>query len=59
MKKLFTFDDKNIDLQFQEIVGSLSNLQIFATNAAALAGGLKPGQFYRTGADPDLVCVVH
>lgn len=37
----------------------LSDLPIFANNAAAIAGGLIAGQFYRTGADPDVVCVVH
>lgn len=34
-------------------------LPVFANNAAALAGGLTVGAFYRTGADPDPVCVVH
>lgn len=34
-------------------------LQVFANNAAAVAGGLTAGAFYRTGADPDTVCVVH
>jgi len=34
-------------------------LAVHANNAAALAGGLTAGAFYRTGADPDLVCVVH
>lgn len=38
---------------------SVVGLQIFANNAAALAGGLSVGQLYRTGADPDAVCVVH
>ena len=32
---------------------------VFANNAAAIAGGLTTGMFYRTGADPDPVCVVH
>lgn len=36
-----------------------SALQIFANNAAAITGGLAAGDFYRTGADPDVVCVVH
>jgi hypothetical protein len=36
-----------------------SALPTHANNAAALAGGLVAGQFYRTGGDPDLVCVVH
>jgi len=31
----------------------------YANNAAAIAGGLTAGAFYRTGADPDPVCVVH
>lgn len=34
-------------------------LPVFANNAAAKSGGLKPGMPYRTGADPDAVCVVH
>ena len=32
---------------------------VYANNAAAVAGGLTAGAFYRTGADPDPVCVVH
>jgi hypothetical protein len=38
---------------------SIANLPIFADNAAALAGGLVAGNLYRTGADPDTICVVH
>jgi hypothetical protein len=34
-------------------------LPVYANNAAALAGGLVAKQLYRTGGDPDLVCVVH
>lgn len=34
-------------------------LPVYANNAAAIAGGLSAGAFYRTGADPDPVCVVH
>lgn len=34
-------------------------LPTYANNAAAVAGGLTAGAFYRTGADPDPVCVVH
>jgi hypothetical protein len=34
-------------------------LPVFANNAAALLGGLTVGAFYRTGGDPDVVCVVH
>jgi hypothetical protein len=37
---------------------SLSQVPVYANNAAAIAGGLKPGNLYRTGADPDPVCVV-
>lgn len=32
---------------------------VFANNAAALAGGLTAGCHYRTGADPDQLCIVH
>jgi len=35
------------------------NLTAYANNAAAVAGGLAVGDFYRTGGDPDLVAVVH
>jgi hypothetical protein len=34
-------------------------LPVYANNAAAVAGGLLVGQLYRTGADPDQVCIVH
>ncbi len=34
-------------------------LPVYANNAAAVAGGLTPGEFYSTGGDPDLVAVVH
>lgn len=34
-------------------------LAVYATNAAAVAAGLTAGAFYRTGADPDPVSVVH
>jgi len=35
------------------------SIPVYANNAAAIAGGLAVGDFYRTGADPDPVCVVH
>ena len=31
----------------------------YANDAAAVAGGLTEGQFYRTGGDPDSLCIVH
>lgn len=34
-------------------------LPAYINNAAAIAGGLSVGAFYRTGGDPDVVCVVH
>lgn len=34
-------------------------LPVYANNAAAAAGGLVAGEFYRTNGDPDTVCVVH
>jgi hypothetical protein len=37
----------------------VAGLQVFANNAAAVAGGLTVGDLYRTNADPDPVCVVH
>jgi len=38
---------------------AVSGLPVYANNAAAISGGLTAGCFYRTGADPDNVCVVH
>lgn len=38
---------------------NFGGLQVFANNAAAVAGGLAVGDLYRTNGDPDLVCVVH
>jgi len=37
----------------------VAGLPVYVNNAAAITGGLTPGAFYRTGADPDVVCVVH
>lgn len=34
-------------------------LPTYADNAAAITGGLTAGAFYRTGGDPDPICVVH
>jgi len=36
-----------------------AGMPVYANNAAAVASGLRSGAFYRTGTDPDLVCVVH
>jgi hypothetical protein len=37
----------------------VAGLPVYANNAAAIAGGLTAGAFYRDGLDPDHVCVVH
>jgi hypothetical protein len=37
----------------------VSQLSVYVDNAAAVAGGLKVGTLYRTGGDPDVVCIVH
>jgi hypothetical protein len=34
-------------------------LRVYPNNAAALAGGLEHGDVYRTGADPDVIAIVH
>lgn len=34
-------------------------LPIYSNNSTAILGGLGVGDFYRTGANPDVVCVVH
>lgn len=38
---------------------NFSGLTAYADNDAAVAGGLAVGDLYRTGGNPDLVCVVH
>jgi hypothetical protein len=38
---------------------TMPTLKTYANNAAAIAGGLVVGNLYRTGTDPDVVCVVH
>lgn len=59
---------KDLEREFQAVQDSGSSpstpvaagsLPIFANNAAAISGGLKINSSYRTGGDPDTVCVVH
>jgi hypothetical protein len=38
---------------------NIANLPIHVNNSDASSGGLVAGDLYRTGGDPDLVCVVH
>ncbi len=35
------------------------SLPVYANNAAAITGGLIAGNLYRTGGNPDPVCIVH
>jgi hypothetical protein len=37
----------------------IPGLPVYANNAAAVAGGLAVGTLYRSGGDPDTICVVH
>ena len=37
----------------------LSQVPIYANNAAALSGGLRAGNIYRSGANPDVLSIVH
>lgn len=37
----------------------LASVPSYANNAAAISGGLVAGQTYRTGGDPDTLCIVH
>lgn len=38
--------------------GTTNTIPTFANNAAAVLGGLNPGDVYKTGGDPDLLAVV-
>jgi hypothetical protein len=49
--------DTNADLKINTL--NIKTLSVYANNAAAVAGGKTAGQLYRTGADPDAVCIVH
>ena len=44
---------------FQQVATQFDSLPAYANNAAAKAGGLVAGNIYRTGGNPDLICVVH
>jgi hypothetical protein len=46
------------NIERMRIDGS-QGIPVYANNAAALAGGLAVGSLYRTGADPDPLCIVH
>lgn len=47
-------------VEYIQASGSIPHdLQIYANNTAAISGGLMVGDFYRTGTDPDNVCIVH
>lgn len=37
----------------------ITGVPVFATNAAAITGGLAVGNLYRLGTDPDNLCIVH
>jgi hypothetical protein len=37
----------------------IDGIQVFANNSEAIAGGLTLGSLYRTGGDPDHLCIVH
>jgi hypothetical protein len=48
----------NTHAQIDTKIAALTGLSVRANNAAAVAAGLSVGDFYRTGADPSVVCVV-
>ena len=49
----------NTHAQIDTKIAALTGLTVRLNNAAAVAAGIPVGGFYRTGADPDVVCVVH
>ncbi len=58
---LFSFVGGNMGIGTASPTSPLQVLSIpvYANNAAAISGGLTAGAFYRTGANPDPICVVH
>jgi hypothetical protein len=49
---------KDIFLAILRLI-TIPAVSVYVSNTLALAGGLTVGQFYRSGADPDVVSVVH
>ena len=43
----------------QVVVFVVAGVPVYANNEAAITSGLSPGSFYRTGANPDPLCIVH
>jgi hypothetical protein len=41
------------------LIDKRTSIPVYANNAAAIAGGLIEGDFYRTGGDPSALCIVH
>jgi hypothetical protein len=54
-----TNDANNVTKPVGMYLPFFSGVPVFANNAAAIAGGLTGGRAYRTGGDPDQLCVVH
>jgi len=52
-------DDAVSKRHTQGLDTSVGTLTTYADNAAAITGGLSAGDLYKTGGDPDLVCIVH
>ncbi|GEM_PF-3005138 len=57
----YTFSNGNVGIGTTNPTSKLQvvGLPVYANNAAAITGGLTVGAFYRNGADPDMVAVVH
>ena len=57
----FTLDRDSLTIKKMQVnmPFAVTSLSAYPNNASAVAGGLAVGDFYRTGADPDHVCVVH
>ena len=48
-----------LSLTGSKFTWDLAQVPTYANNAAAITGGLSAGDMYRTGADPDPLCIVH
>jgi hypothetical protein len=60
MNNIHSIDEiRNIIADYLKYYFNLPALPVYANNAAAVAGGLTVGKLYRTGGDPDTVCIVH
>jgi len=57
LAQMYQYQNRSVDKFLRDFGSKIAGLQ-FANNAAALAAGLKPGEFYTTVSGTDLIVKV-